>query len=260
MAGYLVSVWQARYFWLSLVLLDLQTRYRRSVLGLGWSLLQPIILTVILHTVFHPIFWNTVEDYALYVLSGLVFWNYFTSNTILGCHCFLHAEGYIRQHPLPLAIFPLRTALGGLIHFLLALGVVLAVAGCTRGWVAPLALLSLLPSIVLLFGLAWAMALLAGFANVLFRDTEHLVQVIFQVLFYLTPIFYPAQMLHHYPLGWLLQGNPVQVFLQLLRQPLLENAVPSLATYGLATAIVGAVGGLAAMVLHRLQRQLIFYL
>lgn len=258
--AYLHAVWNVRYFWLSLVLMDLQTRYRRSVLGLGWSLVQPAILTIILYTVFSPVFLNQVDDYALYVLAGLVYWNYFTSTILLGCQCFLHAEGYIRQQPLPLAIFPLRAALGNLVHFLLALAVVLVATGCVRGFDQPFALLSLVPSILLMFGLAWTTALLAGFANVLFRDTEHLLQVGFQVLFYLTPIFYPAQLLSHYRLGWLVQLNPVTAFLQLLRQPLLENTVPSLQTYGLATAVVVGLGGLSCLVLHRLQRQLIFYL
>lgn len=260
MGDHLAAVWRCRHFWLSLVRMDLQTRYRRSVLGLGWSLLNPIVLTVILYTVFQPIFLAEVPDYALFVLAGLVYWNYFTSVTIHGCNCFFLAEAYIRQYPSPLAIFPLRAALSGLIHFLLALAVVLTATGLTRGFAQPLALLSLVPSLVLLFILSWATALLAGVANVLFRDTEHLAQVLFQVLFYLTPIIYPARMLHNYRLGWLADLNPLVVFLELLRAPILDGTWPAPATFALASGFVGAVAVAAVAVLHRMQRQLIFYL
>jgi len=64
MQGYIASVWRCRYFWLSLVKMDLRTRYRRSVLGLGWSLLHPIAMTVVLCTVFHSLFKMNIVDYG----------------------------------------------------------------------------------------------------------------------------------------------------------------------------------------------------
>ena len=110
MGSYLTAVWRCRYFWLSLVKMDLEARYRRSVLGLGWSLLHPLALTLILYTVFHTLFRADIQNYGLYVLTGLVVWNYFTAVTTQGCNCFLVAEAYIRQYPTPLAIFPLVAA------------------------------------------------------------------------------------------------------------------------------------------------------
>src|SRR5208283_3346002 len=98
MGTYLADIWRCRYFWLSLVKMDLRTRYRRSVLGLGWSLLHPIAMTTILCIVFQRIFHVDLRDYAPRVLSGLTFWNYLVSVTILGCQCFFHGEAYIRQH------------------------------------------------------------------------------------------------------------------------------------------------------------------
>src|SRR5581483_2313490 len=125
MIGYLGSIWRCRYFWVSLVKMDLRTRYRRSVLGLGWSLLHPIAMTIVFCTVFCKVFDQNVEDYAPFVLAGLACWNFLTTSVTQGCQCFFLGESYIRQYPSPLAIYPLRTALGGTIHLLLALGVVL---------------------------------------------------------------------------------------------------------------------------------------
>src|SRR5262245_54992993 len=164
-SAYVAAIWRCRYFWLSLVRMDLETRYRRSLIGLGWSLLHPIFLTIILYTVFQGVFAGDAPSYALEVLTGLVVWNYVIGAAGQGCHTFLVAETYIRQHPSPLAIFPLRTALGAMVHFWLALAVVLAATAVLTGLRSLPALLSLVPSTLLLFGLAWALAMLAGFAN-----------------------------------------------------------------------------------------------
>jgi ABC-type polysaccharide/polyol phosphate export permease len=256
---YLTAVWRCRYFWLSLVKMDLETRYRRSLLGLGWSLLNPLVLTAILYTVFHGLFLANQPNYALYVLSGLVLWNFIAGTTIQGCHCILHAEAYIRQQPSPLVIFPLRTALGGLVHFLAAVAVVLAVTGFTQGLPRFSVLMCLIPGLLLVFALAWSTALLAGFANVLFRDTEHLAQVVFQVLFYATPIIYPTEMLDQVQLGTLAQYNPLAAFLCLLREPLYDR-IPEWTTFATAAGTVAVLGLVAAFVTRRWQREIVFYL
>src|SRR5438874_4690876 len=261
MGKYLLAIWQCRYFWLSLVRMDLRTRYRRSVLGIGWSLLHPIAMTAIICIVF-PRFLKGVDihEYAPFVLAGLACWNYILFVTLQGCQCFYQGEMYIRQFPAPMAIFPLRTALGGTIHFLIALAVVVAVAGFFKGSLNPLALMSLIPSILLLFIFVWSLAVLAGFANVFFNDTQHLSEICFQMLFYATPIIYPASMLEERHLGWVVRLNPVNAFLQLIREPILDDRLPALSSYAWAGGIVLASTAVAAIILGKLQRKLIFKL
>ena len=260
MGAYVAAVWRCRYFWLSLVKMDLETRYRHSLLGLGWSLLQPLVLAFVVCTVFAGVFTARSPHYRLEVLAGLVVWNYLAAVAGQGCHCFLIAQPYIRQCPSPLAIFPLRTALGGLVHFGLALLIVLAARVWLRGWPDPTTLLALVPAVALLFAFAWSLALLAGFANVVFRDTEHLVQVGLQILFYGTPVIYPAELLDGYPAGWLLWLNPFVPFLQMFRTPIVHDAWPAWTTFAPALVTVVLLAGSAAAVLRALQRRLIFYL
>src|SRR5262249_22355186 len=133
MQAYLGAIWRCRYFWLSLVRMDLRHRYRGSVLGLGWSLLHPIAMTAILCTVFHHLFHADLAFYAPFLLAGLACWNYVVFVTIQGSLCFLHGEAYIRQFPVPMAVYPLRTALSGSVHLVLALLVVVAASGLLRG-------------------------------------------------------------------------------------------------------------------------------
>src|SRR5262245_37774252 len=114
----LTAVWRCRYFWLSLVNLDLRRRYRRSVLGLGWSLLQPLAMTCILCVAFHRLMNAEIRSFAPFLLTGLAYWNYVTNVALQGCQCYREGEPYLRQFAVPLAVFPLRTALGGAVHFL----------------------------------------------------------------------------------------------------------------------------------------------
>ena len=193
--NYLLGVWKLRHFWLALVRIDLRNRYRRSMLGMGWSLLQPIAMTAVICTVFSKVFKMDVTTFGPFLLAGLTMWNFIAASVNGGCQSFFQNESYIRQQPAPLAIYPLRAALGGGVHLLLGLIVVVLLTCVMHGpgnlWTLP----ALLPAIVLLFIFGWSLAILAGVVNVLFQDTQHLVEVLLQILFYLTPIIYPAELL-----------------------------------------------------------------
>ncbi|MFO0842416.1 MAG: ABC transporter permease [Gemmataceae bacterium] len=238
-------------------------RYRRSILGVGWSLVRPLMLTVILCVVFQRIFQRSdTWTYAPYLLSGLALWDYITTATKQGCQCFFQGESYIRQHPTPIAVFPLRTALTESFHFLIALMVLFGIAGYAKGALNPIALLSLIPTFAMLFVLIWSMATLAGFANVYFQDTQHLMDVVFQILFYATPIiYYPKDLGEGSKLHFLVMNcNPLVPFFRLFRDPILDGRWPGFEVYGTAVLIVGFLAGLASMVCGKLQRQLIFQL
>jgi lipopolysaccharide transport system permease protein len=260
MGNYCRAIWQCRFFWLSLVKMDLRTRYRRSVLGIGWSLLHPIAMTIIICIMFSKILNIDIAEYAPSLLGGLACWNYILGCALQGCRCFYEGESYIRQCPAPLAIYPLRTALGGAVHFLLALIVVVAMTWAMHGFGNLLALLSLVPALLLLFILGWSMAVLAGFANVYFADTQHLAEVGFQLLFYATPIIYTEKTLREHRLEWLMDFNPIVVFLRLFRDPILHGQFPSSATFLSAILIVAVASGSAMLTLVQLQRRLIFHL
>ncbi len=260
MRAYFGQVWACRYFWLSLVKLDLQLRYRRSVLGIGWSLLSPVASTLVLCIAFHEIFHTPVRTYVPFLMAGFTWWGYVSGTTLRGCQCFVEAESYIRQHPVPMAVYPLRTALGSMIHLLIGISVVLGMVWCFRGFdnLHALAVLPLGLLLLLVFG--WAVAVLAGYVNSVFRDIQHLSEIFFQVLFYLTPIIYPPESLAQTRLGRLVEYNPLVPFLNIIRQPLLEGRVPALETYALAGLITLAVTATALLFLGRLQKKVILYL
>ena len=238
----------------------LRNRYRRSVLGLGWSLLQPVAMTVVLCTVFAGVFGASLKEYAPYLLSGLTFWGFMTAAANSGCQCFFQSESYIRQHRAPLAIYPLRTTLGAGYHFLIGTGVVMVAVGIFSGLQNPWVLASLVPSFFLLFVFAWSLAICTGTLNVLFHDTQHLLEIALQILFYVTPIIYKPDMLIQRNLGWAVRFNPFAVLLDLVRQPLLDGTLPSIATVEASLLIAAGTVAVATLLLRWCERRLIFFM
>ena len=147
MKAYVLQIWACRWFWYSLVRMDLRARYRGSVLGMGWSLLNPIAMTVIFCTVFATLLNQDIHFYAPYVMAGIAVWNFFLHSTLEGCQCFLRAESYIRQYPAPMAIYPLRNTLSHGFHLVLATFLVIGLTLALRGWPGFLPILSVVGSI-----------------------------------------------------------------------------------------------------------------
>ncbi len=217
-------------------------------------------MTLVLCVVFHRMFKADVAEYLPSLLSGLAFWNFFSASVLGGTQSFLQADQYIRQEPAPNAIYPLRTVLGTGFQFLISFGVAIVLATFCRGFPGPLALLSLLPTLLLLGILALSLATLAAFANVFLRDTQHICEVGLTLLFYMTPILYPARLLAAEGMGWLIRLNPLAAFLELLHQPILHGAVPGVSLYLTAATATAAALALAGALCLRLDRDIIFHL
>jgi lipopolysaccharide transport system permease protein len=220
-------------------------------------------MTIVLCTVFSQLFHQEIKTLAPFMLSGLIFWNFITTVMNQGCHCFFLGESYIRQHPAPLAIYPLRTALGAAIHFGIGLLLVMAIVWSVNGLGNVPFLISLAPTLALVFLLGWSLAILMGMLNVLFQDCQHLIEVLLQVLFYLTPIMYdPDKIISNNPhLVWCMKNlNPLAVMLDLLREPILYGQVPAMQTYAWGIAASGLTAAAAWLALVKLEKRMIFYL
>lgn len=274
MIQHLTAIWKFRHFLLSLIKLDLRLRYRRSVFGIGWSLLNPIAMTIVFCLVFTTILGNNDwRFYAPYLLSGMAIWGFIRDSATNGCRALLNNESYIRQSPLPYGLYSLRTVAGQAIHFLIAMVVVLVLCmvlipgsnpragGPPPGALDVLSMLPVvLPGLVLTFLFAWSVATITSFTNVYFQDTQHLMDIGAQIMFFLTPIMYPASQLSERGLKWLLDLNPVNLYLEMLRIPLLTGHTPSLQLYLVATLVTGSAVGLAIGTVTWLQRRVIFHM
>lgn len=258
MTAYVKSIWETRFFLLSLVKHDLNTRYQRSVLGIGWSLLQPIGMTIVLCTVFHRLFGVNIREFGPFLLAGLAFWGFFTGAVLGGCQCFFQAESYMRQYPVPPAIYPLRIVLAGMFHLVMAIGIVIVLTGVLNGFENLGMLFALIPTLFLILVFGWSMATLAGLANTHFPDSQHLTDLGLQAWFYLTPIIYPPEILKSRGLDWLIAYNPIASMLELIRQPVLHGELPTSTAVYTALTLTGSVFCIATLLLVILQRQLVY--
>jgi ABC-type polysaccharide/polyol phosphate export permease len=268
MFRHLSAVWTARHFLLALVKLDLRLRYRRSVLGVGWSLLHPIAMTAVFTVVFSQLFGDgNPVGYAAFALAGLAVWSFLRDAATAGSRAFLANEAYIRQSPLPYTVYTLRTVLGQVIHASLALAVVVALVVVWKGDAGALVgALVALPGLLLAVVAAWAVATIGAFVSAFFHDTTQLLDVVCQIGFFLTPIMYRRSVLDDRGLGWMVDINPANVFLAVTRDPLL-GGVPSadgLAQLGqaylAALVLTLALVGLAGCVVSWLHKKVIFHL
>jgi lipopolysaccharide transport system permease protein len=262
MIHHVQAMWKFRHFLLALVRQDLRLRYHRSVIGIGWSLLNPIAMTCVLTIVFTNLLGNGDPiAYAAYVLTGMATWGFVRDSSLLGCRCFNANETYIRQSPVPYTIYTLRTVLGQAIHTLIALGVVISMIAIFNGNATILLRLPIVfPGLILTLLTAWAAATIAAFLTVYFHDTQHLMEVGAQILFYLTPIMYNRTLLDKGGLGWIVDANPVSWLLELTRTPLLTGSTPSLQMYLAGGGFTLALIGLAIGTYAWLQKRVIFHL
>ena len=258
---YFARLWKLRWFWYSLVQNDLHARYRHSLLGIGWSLARPLCMTGIFCLVFGKLFQMPLEDYAPYVLVGLTIWQFMTESALAGCKSFHSGAAYIRQQAVPLAIFPMRTALGAAFHTSVALLLGLSITWYFKGFDNLAALPALIPSMALLFVLGWSMATVCGLVHTHFPDTSFILELVLQFTFYLTPIIYGPE---HYGrfqrYTWLIDYNPIWSVLELVRQPVLNGQLPPLYNVAVSLVFVTVMAVLALVLMRKMERNLVFWI
>jgi len=176
---------------LNLVRLELKAKYKASALGFAWSLVNPLMYLVVFYVAFDVILGAGIPRYPLYLLAGLLVWNFFTAAVMSGTGSVVAGSGLVKKVWFPREILPLASVGAALVHFflqLLVLVVALALVRHPVGWVElPLLPLALVDLILLAAGLS----LLLSAANVYLRDMAHFVELAMMAWFWITPIVYP---------------------------------------------------------------------
>jgi ABC-type polysaccharide/polyol phosphate export permease len=218
-----------------LVINQLKQRYRRSLLGMGWVLVSPLLNTAVLSIAFSALFKESIVQYPVYVIVGLIAWNFFAQTTTLGIDAAVSGSGLLQRVYLPRSTFVVATLGGALINMgiaLVALLIVLLALGAplyASALVLPLAI-ALLALFTL--GVTLVVATLAVFVG----DVAHLYQLLVQALFFLTPIVYPSEIVPA-QFRWLVQLNPVSLMVDLFRALLYRGQLPPSSQWSAATGI-----------------------
>jgi ABC-type polysaccharide/polyol phosphate export permease len=205
---------------------DILTRYKRSVLGVAWTMLNPLGTMLILTIVFSRAFGGGPE-YAAYVLSGLIAWNFFAQTTNASMLHLVWGEGLLKRIYLPRTVFAISAAGTGLVNILLALAPLLLVMLVTGVPIRPAALFLPVP----LFFLACftiGVGLLISAIAVYFADVAEMYQIGLTAWMYLSPVIYPESILPPQYQLWLARLNPMVNLLRLFRAPIYEGVLPDL--------------------------------
>jgi lipopolysaccharide transport system permease protein len=240
---------------------ELRVKYRGSVLGLGWTLINPIVLMLGYWVLFSILLRAvSIENYPLFVLSGLVTWMFFQSAVQMSCASLLGQANLVKQVRFPRQLLPLSVVATNLVTMLVMLAVVLPINLIfipeTRStfWAA-------LPLFVPLVALVTAFAVLVASATVIFRDVEHLVVTMLLPWFILTPIFYTFDQLpgiqdHPRIANALYWGNPVAPFVESIRDPLFWGRMPELGDVAYVVIAASLALAVASFVFRRVDDQL----
>lgn len=175
-----------------MVVTDFKVRYQGSVLGYLWSLLKPLFLFAILYVVFMYIIplGKDVEHYPVYLLTGIVLWNFFTEATMIGSTSVVARGDLIRKISIPRYLVVMASSLSALINLSLSLIVVIIFA-LLNGIMPSLSWLLMIPIVIELFALAMGVSFLLAALYVRFRDVTYIWEVFLQAGFYATPVIYP---------------------------------------------------------------------
>jgi ABC-2 type transport system permease protein len=180
---------------LNLIRLELKAKYKASALGFVWSLVNPAMYLVVFYIAFDVILGGGIPRFPLYLLSGLLVWNFFTTAVNSGTSSVVAGSGLVKKVWFPREILPLASVGAALVHFFLQLLVLVAALLAVRhpvGW-AELLLLPL--ALFYLVVLASGLVLLLSAANVYLRDMAHFVELALLGWFWVTPIVYPFSQL-----------------------------------------------------------------
>jgi len=248
-----------------LVVRELKVRYKRSVFGILWTMLNPLLLMVVYTVVFATIMRSPQRNFAIFLLSALLPWLFFSVAVLQGLNSVLGNQELIRKVRVPQAVFPLSVVGSNLVNFVLSFVPLLLLMAVLRQPFTP-ALLFVPVGMLVLTVFTSGVTLLFATFTVFFRDVRHLAEVALQMLMYLSPVFYDLKMLGEHDAWWfrlfrlLLRANPLTYLLPLVRDPVYYGRLPPLPVFGIACgcALSAALVGFA--VFQRLSPRHIHYL
>lgn len=212
------NLWSRRELLTSLIFSDIRIKYKNSALGIFWSMLSPALTLGIYDLVFSVITKNGYPDFALYLFSGLVVWNMFQNAVNMATGVIVDRAGLVKKVSFPREILALANVGAAVVYFTIQLGVLclfLLFLGHSPAW----GFLWILPvSFVALYLLTASIAIVMSAITVYMRDMRHLMEVLLQLWFWLSPVVYSyqntiAQRLHDHGITWIYFLNPITLII-----------------------------------------------
>lgn len=241
-----------------LVLRDLKVKYRRSVLGYLWSLLNPLLMMCVMTLVFSFVFRFDIENYPVYVIIGQTIWNFFFEATNMSMDSILVNSALIKKVYIPKLIFPFSRVSSSFVTMVFSLMAILIVMVFTRvefTW----ALLALPFVLVCVYGFALGIGTLLSALVVFFRDMKYLYGVITTAWMYMTPIFWTTDILPS-EISFILKLNPLWHYISYFRSIVLDGVIPPLSEHIICLGFTIAAVAIGIYAFRKSERNFILYI
>lgn len=210
---------------------EIRGKYKGSFLGVLWSFLNPLLMVLVYALVFPYIMRMNVPNYLVYLITGVIPWNFFTTCITTGCNCVWINGGIIKKVYFPREILPISVVVAGLINFLISCVIILIFT--IFGGIGISIQLLWLPLIAIIqSALSLGLLFVLSAINVYVRDIEYLVAFLLNLLFYATPILYTASMFPS-KVRWILYLNPMSTIVDAYRSIFYYKVMPNLASLAL---------------------------
>ena len=252
------TVQKFRYLLKTLVIRDFKVRYKASTLGVLWSFLNPLMMTMVYLFVFSTLFQSSIEHFPVYLMSGIVLFNYFSEATNLGMVSIVGNAGLITKVYIPKYIFPVSKALSSAINLVISLIPVIIMMVVTG---VPLRKSLLLIPILIVFLVSFSIgvSLILSACMVYFRDTQFLWGIVLTILNFYSPIFYPESIIPA-RFAMIYHLNPMYQFLFFMRTIMIGGISPTPVTYLYCSLSSLAALFIGLYVFKRTQNQFVLHL
>lgn len=241
----------------SLVSKDFKLKYRRSFLGVLWSVLNPLLMMVVLTAVFSTVFRFNIENFPLYLILGQTLFTFMSDATSAAMSSIIDSAPLIKKIRINKALFPIEKVTFALVNFMVSLIAVVAVMLFFK--IAPTANLLLLPFLLLtIFMFSLGIGLMLAALSVFFRDVMHLWSVLLTAWTYATPLFYPVEILPEWAVP-IMNANPMYYYVSFFREIALYGNTPTVEQFVicLGCGVVALLVGLA--VFKKQEKKFILY-
>lgn len=245
MKTYIENFKKYRFLLYELVKKGVKLKYRRSYLGILWTLLEPLLTMIVLSIVFGTLFGNKDPKFPVYILTGRLMYSFFSSATSGAMKAIRTNAGMIKKVYVPKYIYPLSSVLFNYITFAISLIVLVAVAIVLKVYPSVYMMQAVVPLFLLLvtaFGIGMILSTMAVF----FRDLEYLWSVGLMIVMYASAIFYYPERLLESGFGWILKCNPLYLLIHNFRQavfglPMNMRYLAASIAFAIVSVIVGLV-------------------
>jgi len=219
---------QYKDLWIQLVKRDVKLKYRRSILGYVWSILNPLLVMMVMVAVFSSIFdrGKSIENYPVYLIAGRTLFSFTTSSTNSAMRGIIGNAQLLKKCYVPKYIFPLARVTSSLVDLVFSLGALVIVMIFTRARVTPYVLLTPLV-LIQIYIFCCGLGFFLASANVFFRDVQHIYNAFTTAWMYMTPIFYQIEQIKNPTISFIIKAfNPLYYYIAQFRDMVWIGQMP----------------------------------